>query len=202
MTPQQTGQSYDQIADVWNGDAFNRENGLAVHRRALAILGRNDGHALDLGCGCSGRFAELLTSNGMAVEGIDVSARMIELARARHPQIAFHHADICTWEWLRSYDFITGWDSLWHLPLSAQEPVMRKILGALTPGGVFIFTTGGLDYAEEKTDSAMGPTVYYSVLGIPRLLVLIGECGCVCRHLEYDQWPEQHVVLIVQRPAG
>jgi SAM-dependent methyltransferase len=201
MTPKETGQSYDQIADVWNGDDFNRQNGLAAHRRALAFLTSNAGNAIDLGCGCSGRFIELLTSHGLTVEGIDVSARMIELARARHPQIPFHHADICTWEWTRSYDFITGWDSLWHLPLSVQEPVMRRILGALKPGGVFIFTTGGLNHPEEKTDSAMGPTVYYSVLGLPRLVALIGECGCVCRHLEYDQWPEQHLVIIVQRPG-
>src|SRR5690606_17662725 len=160
------------------------------------------GHAIDLGCGCSGRFMDLLTARGLEVEGLDVSARMIELARARHPRATFHHADVCAWEFPRRYDFITGWDSLWHLPLAAQEPVMRRILAALSPGGVFIFTTGGLDRAEEKTDAAMGPPVYYSVLGIPRTLALVAECGCVCRHLEYDQWPESHLVLIVQRADG
>ncbi len=202
MTPHETGQSYDQIADVWNDDGFNRKNGLAAHRRALAFLAGGGGQAIDLGCGCSGRFIELLTAHGLAVEGLDVSARMIELARARHPRTPFHHADVCTWEFTRRYDFITGWDSLWHLPLAAQEPVMRKILDALKPGGVFIFTTAGLDRPEEKTDTAMGPEIYYGVPGIPRTLALVGECGCVCRHLEYDQWPEKHLVVIVQKPAG
>src|SRR5690606_20896059 len=160
MTPEETGRSYDQIADRWNGAAFNRQNGLAAHRRALAFLAADAGHAIDLGCGCSGRFMDLLTARGLEVEGLDVSARMIELARARHPRATFHHADVCAWEFPRRYDFITGWDSLWHLPLAAQEPVMRRILAALSPGGVFIFTTGGLDRAEEKTDAAMGPPVY------------------------------------------
>lgn len=204
MTPEETGRSYDQIADHWNGDVFNRQNGLAAHRRALAFLAGTAttvGHAIDLGCGCSGRFMDLLTAHSLDVEGLDVSARMIALARARHPQATFHHADICAWEFPRDYDFISGWDSLWHLPLAAQEPVLRKILAALAPGGVFIFTTGGLDRPEEKTDASMGPTVYYSVLGIPRLLALVAECGCVCRHLEYDQWPEKHLVVIVQRPG-
>ncbi len=209
MTPEQTGRSYDQIADVWNGKTFNRRNGITAHERALAFIDDSRGdhgdlvgkprRAIDLGCGCSGRFVDLLLARGFDVEGLDVSARMIELARARHPDVTFHHADICEWVFPHSYDFITGWDSLWHLPLAQQEPVMRKILAALTPGGVFIFTTGGLDRADEKTDAAMGPTVYYSVLGIPRTLALIADCGCVCRHLEYDQWPEKHLVVIVQK---
>lgn len=202
MTPEQTGHSYDQIADVWNADGFNRQNGIAAHRCALAFLHGHGGQAIDLGCGCSGRFIDLLTAHGLHVEGLDVSARMIELARARHPQTTFHHADVSTWELPQTYDFITGWDSLWHLPLSAQEPVMRKILRALKPGGVFIFTTGGLEGPEEKTDSAMGSTVYYSVLGVHRTLSLIAESGCVCRHLEYDQWPERHLVIIVQKPSA
>lgn len=201
MTPAKTGHSYDQIADLWNGGGFNRENGITAHKRALSFLTRPGGHAIDLGCGCSGRFIDLLSSHGFAVEGLDVSARMIELARARHPRTTFHHADVCMWAFTRRYDFITGWDSLWHLPLAAQEPVMRNILGALAPGGVFIFTTAGLDRPDEKTDSSMGPPVYYGVPGIPGILALIAEGGCVCRHLEYDQWPEKHLVVIVQRPA-
>lgn len=202
MTPEQTGQSYDQIADVWNADGFNRHNGIAAHRRALAFLAGRGGNAIDLGCGCSGRFIDLLAAHGLVVEGLDVSARMIELARARHPNVTFHHADVCVWEFPRCYDFITGWDSLWHLPLAVQEPVMRKILGALAPGGVFIFTTAGLDSPTEKTDSAMGPAVYYGVPGIPRILDLVADCGCVCRHLEYDQWPEKHLVVIAQKLSG
>jgi len=36
-------------------------------------------------------------------------------------------------------------------------------------------------------------------LGIPALLKIIDRCGCVCRHLEYDQYPENHLYLIVQK---
>jgi hypothetical protein len=58
---------------------------------------------------------------------------------------------------------------------------------------------GGLDGPEEKRDSSMGPTVYYSVLGITKTLQTVAEAGCVCRHLEYDQWPEKHVFIIAQK---
>lgn len=76
---------------------------------------------------------------------------------------------------------------------------MQKICEGLSEGGVFIFTTGGLDEPEEKRDSCMGPPVYYSALGIPKTLELLRKFGCVCRHLEYDQYPEKHLYIIAQR---
>ncbi|MCP5557841.1 MAG: hypothetical protein H7A55_08830 [Verrucomicrobiaceae bacterium] len=80
-----------------------------------------------------------------------------------------------------------------------SESVLRRLCGALTSRGVFIWTTGGLDGPEEKQDSAMGPPVYYSVLGIPQTLQTVADAGCICRHLEYDQLPEKHVFLIAQK---
>jgi SAM-dependent methyltransferase len=201
MTPSEVAASYDTIAERWIAEDFPRSNGIAQHERAIAFVTRRR-HALDVGCGSSGRIIRLLTHYGFDVEGVDLSARMIELARLRHPDVVFHHADICEWPLPRRYDLITGWDSLWHLPLAAQEPVLGKLLRGLAPGGVCIFTTGGLDGPEEKTDAAMGPPMYYGVLGIPATLRVIDEAGCICRHLEYDQYPELHVYLIVQRPES
>jgi SAM-dependent methyltransferase len=198
MTPSEIARSYDQLADHWNSDAFPRNNGIEQHERAIAFL-KERRHALDIGCGSSGRIIDLLTSHGFDVEGLDISYQMIELAKQRHPNIRFHHADICKWDFPRKYDLISAWDSIWHLPLTDQEPVLKKILQGLTSGGVCIFTTGGLDAPFEKVDSAMGPQMYYSVLGIPNTLKLISETGCICRHLEYDQYPELHLYVVAQR---
>ncbi len=202
MKPSDLGRSYDTIADRWASETFNRNNAIAQHERALAFLAEGRGKvALDIGCGSSGRLIDLLLSRGFEVEGLDVSGRMMELAKERHPDVVFHHADICEWEFQREYDFITAWDSIFHLPLEQQEPVMRKICDGLSTGGVFVFTTGGVDGPESKSDSAMGPEVGYSALGIPRTLEVIAEAGCICRHLEYDQYPELHVYIVAQRTS-
>ncbi len=198
MTPSEIASNYNQLADHWNSDTFPRLNGIEQHERAIAFL-EEKRRALDVGCGSSGRIIDLLTSHGFDVEGLDYSPRMIELAKQRHPNIPLHQADICDWSLPRKYDFISAWDSIWHLPLASQEPVMKKIMQGLNPGGVFIFTSGGVDAPSEKVDSAMGPQMYYSVLGIPATLKLISESGCVCRHLEYDQYPELHLYVIAQR---
>jgi hypothetical protein len=34
---------------------------------------------------------------------------------------------------------------------------------------------------------------------LPALCRLIAEAACIIRHLEYDQWPEKHLVVVVQR---
>jgi SAM-dependent methyltransferase len=198
MTPTEIAKSYDQLAEQWNSDGFPRNNGIEQHERAIAFL-KDKRHALDVGCGSSGRIIDLLKGHGFDVEGVDISHRMIELAKRRHPGITFHHADICQWNLPRRYDLISAWDSIWHVPLAHQEPILKKMMQGLAPGGVCIFTTGGLDAPSEKVDSAMGQPMYYGVPGIPNILKLLSETGCICRHLEYDQYPELHLYVIAQR---
>jgi 2-polyprenyl-3-methyl-5-hydroxy-6-metoxy-1,4-benzoquinol methylase len=197
MHPSEIADSYDSIAHQWL-EPHLATNGVRQHEHAVKFR-PGGGLALDVGCGCSDRFIRLLKSHGYEVEGLDVSAQMIALAKTRNPDVTFYHADVCEWMPRKQYDFITAWDSIWHVPMDRCESVLRKLCGALTSGGVFIWTTGGLDRPEEKQDSSMGPPVYYSVLGITKTLQVVADAGCVCRHLEYDQIPEKHVFLIAQK---
>ena len=197
MQPDEIADSYDAITHRWL-EPHLATNGIWQHEHALRFR-PHGGLALDVGCSCNDRFLRLLTSHGYQVEGLDLSARMLSLARQQRPDITFHQADFCKWKPAKLYDFITAWDSIWHVPLDRSESVLRMLCGALAAGGVLIWTTGGLDRPDEKQDSAMGPPMYYSVLGIPRTLQLISEAGCVCRHLEFDQLPEKHLFLVAQK---
>lgn len=198
MTPKETSQSYDSLASHWNGPSFNRENGIEQHRRALQFVSKK-GTAIDIGCGSSGRFIDLLVEEGFEVEGLDISPEMLRLARKRHPESSFFEADICEWGFSKKYDFISAWDSVWHVPLSQQEPVLRKLCAGLSNAGVLIFTSGGVDAPEDVTNPCLGQPLYHSALAISENLAIIADCGCVCRHLEYDQYPERHIYFIVQR---
>jgi predicted TPR repeat methyltransferase len=195
--------AYDAIADRWLNERFNQANGVRQHERALSFLQPGaGGWVLHAGCGCNTRFNAALREHGMQIEGVDISERMVALARETDPAALLHHADICAWQPRRSYRFISAWDSIWHVRLDRQRALMLKLMAALDAGGVFIFTAGGLDAEDEHVDAAMGPVMYYGTLGIPGLLDVIGEAGCVCRHLEFDQLPEKHLVIVVQRPGG
>lgn len=130
---------------------------------------------------------------------LDLSVEMLRLARESHPQLTFHHADICQWTPPRPYDFISAWDSVWHVPLPEQPAVLLKLCHALAPGGVLIFTAGGVSQAEERRDTHMGVPMYHATLGVPRICSLLAVGGCMLRHFEHDQHPQAHVYFIAQR---
>jgi SAM-dependent methyltransferase len=198
MTPEQTANSYDKLASHWNSDKFNRANGIAQHERAFRFASRRE-IAIDIGCGSSGRIIDLMISEGFEAEGLDISPEMVRMAKQRHPEVLFHLADICDWDLPKKYDFISAWDSIWHAPLAAHEAILRKLCNGLNDGGILIFTSGGLDRPGDATNPFLGQPLYHAALGIPRLLEIVSQQGCICRHLEYDQHPELHLYLIIQR---
>lgn len=199
MNPILTGKAYDEISHLWLRDAFNNENGIEQHKKAIRFV-KGRCYALDVGCGCNSRYLEFLRGEGFEYEGLDVSEEMIKLARNQHPDTVFYHADICVWSNTRKYDFITAWDSIWHIPLTMQEQVISKLVSALNPGAVLIFSFGGTEDASEHSNELMGPTVYYSTLGSNGYLQLLDKLGCNIVHFEFDQFPEEHAYVIARKP--
>ena len=201
MDPLSQAKNYNKIAEHWNGPNFNRRNGIDQHIRAFQWCGSKR-KAIDIGCGSSGRIIDLLLAEGFIVEGLDYSDEMLALAKKRHPTITFHHADICDWVFSSKYDFISAWDSIWHVPLSSQEAVLRKLCKGLEDEGIIIFTTGAVDEAGEGSNPFLGQELYHAALGVPMILTILEESGCICRHLENDDWPNKHLYIIAQKKLG
>lgn len=198
MNTQETAASYDQLAGYWNSEKFNRANGIDPHKRALKFA-KQKVSAIDVGCGSSGRIIDLLLSENFSVEGLDISTEMIQIAKQRHPHVLFHHADICDWSFPHKYDFVSAWDSVWHVPLEKQQDVLIKLCDALNPDGVLIYTTGGLDQPGHVTNPFLGQPLYHAGWAIDDLLRTLSLCQCICRHLEFDQYPEKHLYIIAQK---
>jgi SAM-dependent methyltransferase len=196
MHPSDTSAHYDQLALSWQQNT-PPDYGVAQLNRAIKFAA-NRGPALDIGCGSQGRFIDILTDNGFQSEGVDISPEMIALARQRSPDATFYTADICQWDLPKKYDFISAWDSTFHLPLEQQEPVLQKLCEGLAPQGVLIFTCGG-GPAGEISGTFEGQEFGYSTLGVEEFVRLLSQLGCCCRHVEYDQHPEKHVFIIAQK---
>ncbi|WGY47021.1 MULTISPECIES: class I SAM-dependent methyltransferase [unclassified Vibrio] len=198
MKPEDIAKAYNQITHIWTDGKFDMSNGIAQHKKAISFVSER-GRALDVGCGCTCRFIELLAGEGFTPSGLDISPKMLSIAREKLPGVQFFQEDICECDLTEKYDFITAWDSIWHIPLSQQKPVLCKIVASLNPGGVFIFSFGGTDEEGCHRDDFMGPEVYYSSLGLNGFLTLFMELGCIIRHLEFDQYPQLHSYLIVEK---
>ena len=199
MDTSQTAESYNQIADFWSSEQFpHLQNGIQQHKRAIQFVSEKK-KAIDIGCGSSGRFIDLLLKEGFEVEGLDISPVMLEQAKSRHPDVHFHLSDIMTWKSDNLYSFISAWDSVWHVPLHLQKQLIVKLLSLLHTEGVLILTTGGVDEPGDGENEFLGQPLYHAALGINNLLSVFIENGGNIRHLEYDQHPELHTYLIVQK---
>jgi SAM-dependent methyltransferase len=198
MRPEDTAARYDRIAQWWQTQHQDSIYGIPALERAIRFTPKQQ-FALEIGCGSSGRFIKALSEYGFQVEGLDISSKMIDLAKQLHPNITFYQADICSWNPPKPYSLIVAWDSTFHLPLTAQEPVTKKLCAALEPGGVLMFTCGGGYKQSEVSGTFQGEDFEYSTLGVNAFLKILNECQCTCLHLEYDQYPENHVCIIAQK---
>ena len=197
MEPSEIGTKYDKIAQWWHDQHLQSSYGVSQFERAVEFAS-GGGKALDVGCGAGGRFVRILEDRGFSVTGLDVSQAMVKLARSNHPEHKFLHQDICSWETEEKYDFIVAWDSIFHLPLAMQKPVVSKLCQLLSKGGILIYTFGNAQ--GEHTDKWHNDTYYYSSIGINENMQLLLNNGLSILHLELDQYPEKHVYTIATRP--
>jgi SAM-dependent methyltransferase len=198
MHPEDIAARYDRIARWWQTQHQDSLYGIAQLERAIKFTPKKQ-LALDIGCGSSGRFIKILSEHGFQVEGLDISEDMIDLAKQLHPDITFYREDICCWTPPKPYSLIVAWDSTFHLPLDMQEPVTKKLCDALGPDGVLMFTCGGGYKQGEVSGTFQGQDFEYSTLGVNAFLKILSEHHCTCLHLEYDQYPENHVYIIAQK---
>lgn len=91
---------------------------------------------LEIGCG-TGKNTEWLATRSEHVTAVDLSAGMLERARAKvtTPQVTFHQADILQpWAFAKGqYDLVTFSLVLEHI--EDLGPVLSKAADALAPGG-------------------------------------------------------------------
>lgn len=137
--------AYDEIAewyDAWvGGDSMPEDD---FFRAVASLMGDVGGlRVCDLGCG-QGRVARYLADRGAEVVGVDVSAKMLEIARryeAAEPRgIAYVRADIERPDApdVGTFDGVVCNMALMDIP--SLEPALRTVSRLLRPGGWFVFS--------------------------------------------------------------
>lgn len=108
------------------------------HHSLLKQVPEDCDNALEIGCG-TGSFARALAKRCRRVVGLDLSAEMIRVARARSGQfenLKFELTDVMKWSFPSShFDFVCSIATLHHLE---QRQLLLKIRESLKPGGVLV----------------------------------------------------------------
>ena len=168
-----TRASYDNVADAYHELVKDRMAGNPMERAMLTAFAELTGDPIaDLGCG-AGRTTAYLKTAGCAVTGIDLSPKMVDLARRNNPGIPFEVGSMTE---LRFRDDELGgvlaWYSTFHIPQPELPALFAEFKRVLRPGGrVLIGTHTGQDEVL-RPEKAYGHAVSYTAyLYRPELII-------------------------------
>ncbi len=134
---------YEALEDQFRGSRAAIKKRLAAYLPFLRGLQERipEVKAVDAGCG-RGEWLEWLQENGIAAQGVDLNARMVEQCRALG--LEARQGDAI--DWLKelpnaSLALVSGFHLVEHLPFPKLLQLFQESLRVLRPGGIAIFET-------------------------------------------------------------
>lgn len=174
--PDRIAEHYERHAHAF--DEARRQNFVERGWLDRFLLGvPKSGHVLDLGCGAGEPIARYLIDRDRRLTGIDVSERMIALARTRFSRHQWICGDMRELALDTRFHGVIAWDSLFHLRPGEQNAALAKVADLLEPGGTLLFNTGpaqgeamGCQFGEELYHASLAPAEYRALFAEHGLL--------------------------------
>ena len=139
----QTRAAYDLVAEDYADVLRDQLSGEPYERAMLGVFAEQiaragGGLVGDLGCG-PGRIAGYLAGLGMDVSGIDLSPRMVEVARRDHPAIPFAVASMAALPFEdAALAGALAWYSIIHTPDERHGELFAEFARVVRPGGIVL----------------------------------------------------------------
>lgn len=133
---------------------------------------------LDAGCG-PGRDCYYFAKHGLNIIGVDLSEKLLEIAKKRVPQATFIKQDLRKLDFPeQSFDGVWVCASLHHLNRNDASRVLGKFFQLLKPNGVLFISvkegTGEEDVRESLSSGLPRHYVYYKLEELKKLLEKAG----------------------------
>jgi SAM-dependent methyltransferase len=139
-TTQSIRENYDRLADEYARHVFNELENKPFDRALLNhfAIKVGPGEVCDMGCG-PGHIARYLRDAGTSVFGLDLSRRMIEVARQRNPDTRFQEGNMLALD-LPSATLagIAAFYAIVNIPKESLPSVFREMERVLRPGGLLL----------------------------------------------------------------
>ena len=142
-------QLYDDLAETYAAGRhlFDTTPMLADFARDLPV----GAQILDAGCGAGEPTARYFVDRGDTVTGIDLSERMLALARRQVPEATFQRLDMRNLAFPpASFDAITAVYTVFHLPRVDHVALFAGFARVLKPGGKLLLTLATREYTGQE----------------------------------------------------
>ena len=157
---QQTIESYNKSAKAL-ATKFN-DIGARVDdiKRGFSYINKKDPKILEIGCG-NGREAKEIVKRTSDYSGIDISEKLIEIARRENPDSKFEVADTENYIFPKGIDIIFAFASLLHSDKSKIKKIFDLACEALNKEGIFYLSLKYGNYQELTKEDEFGTRTYY-----------------------------------------
>ncbi len=165
--------TYDEIAEEYCGNTLlkgDRNFQIRMMDRMLDMLQDNP-RIIDLGCG-DGRDTSYLDQKGADVVGIDLSGKMVEIARDNYPQGTFIQNEMRETIFPdNTFNGVWASASIIHLSRTQFPGLLKEVARILIKDGIFVFSfKEGKKEGFEGAEDRQRYFTYYTVNEIRRHL--------------------------------
>ena len=153
MNKQDVISFFDRLAPQWDADMIRHDDIIGI---ILDNAGIREGiSVLDVACGTGVLFPDYLARNVGSLTAIDISPKMVKLAKKKFPQVQVLCADVEAADLGRKFDCIVVYNAFPHFP--EPEKLIATLAGLLNPGGTLTVAHGmsraAIDHHHEGTAS-------------------------------------------------
>lgn len=175
---QQIKQGYNKIGEDYNNRRIAKKELNYQYFENLFYLFPIKGKLLDIGCGGAVPATSFFFEKGFDIVGIDISEKMIDLAKTNIPQGNFIVGDISEMSFEKeSFDVIISTYAFIHIPFVEQKPLIAKIYDWLKTGGKVFLNLNEEKYKQHKNEDWHGTEMYWSSLGKEEYCKLFNKIG-------------------------
>jgi SAM-dependent methyltransferase len=205
--------TYGRVAERY-ADAFLDELTAKPLDRALLtwfaddVRARGGGHVLDLGTG-SGQVARFLNDRGIAISGLDLAPEMVEVARARHPGVAFVTGDLLALDAADgAYTGLTAFYAIVHLEHAGLARACAEAHRVLAPGGALLLAFHVGEDALTPDDFLGQPCpIHWNFFPMAVVVAAVERAGLTAEvRVERMPYPSEHPsargYLLARKPAA
>ena len=174
-------ESYNKVAKLYTNKFFNELSKKPFDCKILKAFAKKNTpkqHIVDLGCG-PGHITKYIYDHNIQITGLDVSGKMVEIARELNPEIDFITGDLNSLKFdPNSIDGFIAFYSLIHIDRKNIHTILKSCFNALKPGGKLLISLhkgkGDIYIDEFLGEKVSVKTTLYEELEMKNMLCNIG----------------------------